>query len=117
MFCLFLLILDSSALWLYGNRLVKIGSGGKYSSNFNLKNVLNIGENSIFEVEVNLSDKKVHYFLNKVQCPVSVYGISSPLLFGVNAFDSNAILEVIFVRKLTKSFVDSSIECERIRWR
>jgi hypothetical protein len=94
-----------------------IRSGGKWSKNFNKNKEYDVGDNTEVEVEVDMKMKVIFYFINKKQCPYYISDVScSPLLFGISAFQSNAILEVLSVKKIVKSSSDPSVFCEAIKW-
>jgi hypothetical protein len=42
---------------------------------------------------------------------------SSPLFFGINAYKSNCILEILSIKKIVKSSSDPSVLCECIQWK
>jgi hypothetical protein len=111
--------LDSSCLLLfYGSDLAQICSGGKWSKYFNRNNEYNAGYNTVVEVEVDMEKKAIFYFINKKQCPYYISDISSsPLLFGISAALSNAIVQVLSVKKMRKSSSDPSVRCESIKWK
>jgi hypothetical protein len=72
----------------------------------------------MIEVEVDMEKKMIFYFINSKQCPYYISDVSSsPLLFGISADDSNAILEVLSVKKMVKSSADSSVPCEAMKWK
>jgi hypothetical protein len=65
-----------------------------------------------------MEKKVIFYFINNKQCPICISDVcSSPLLFGISAINSNAILEVLSVKKMVKSSSESSVPCEAIKWR
>jgi hypothetical protein len=103
---------------LYGSDWAKIGSGGNWSGNFNENNEYNVGDNTIIEAEVDIEKKVIFYFINKKQCPYYISDVfSSPFLFGITAGGSDAILEVLSIKKMVKSSSDSSVPCEAIKWK
>jgi hypothetical protein len=105
-------------LHLRGSGYAKIGSGGKWSENFNKNNEYNVGDNTVVEVEVDMEKKVIFYFINKKQCPYFFSDVSSsPLLFGISAWASNAILEILSVKKMVKSSADLSLPCDAIKWK
>jgi hypothetical protein len=64
-----------------------------------------------------MEKKVIFYFINKKQCPYYISDISSfPLLFGISAIQSNAILEVLSVKKIVKSSSDPSVPCKAMKW-
>jgi hypothetical protein len=80
-------------VWLYGSNYAQICSGDKRSGNFNRNNEYNVGDNTLVEVEVDIKKKEIFYFINKKQCPYYICDVfSSPLLFGISAYNSNCIL-------------------------
>jgi hypothetical protein len=110
--------LDSSCLELWNSDLAYIYCGKSHSANFNKKIEFIVENNTIIDVEVNMNDKTIYYFINNKQCPFYVNNISSScLLFNIGALDSSSILEVISVKKLVVSSVDSSVECEPREWK
>jgi hypothetical protein len=65
-----------------------------------------------------LEKKVIYYFINKKQCPYYISDVSSsPLLFGIRAFQSNSILEVLSVKKMVKSSSDPSVRCKAMKWK
>jgi hypothetical protein len=101
-----------------GSDYADIGSGGNWSDNFNKNNEYNVGDNTLVEVEVDMEKKVIFYFINKKQCPYYISDVSSsPLLFGICAYESKAILEVLSVKKMVKSSSDRSVRCEAMKWR
>jgi hypothetical protein len=103
---------------LSGSDYARIGSYfNNWSENFNENKEYNVGDNTEVEVEVNMEKKVIFYFINKKQCPYYISDISSsPLLFGISAYNSNCILEVLSIKKIVKSSSDSSVPCEVIKW-
>jgi hypothetical protein len=102
---------------LYRSDNAQIASGGNWSEFFNGNNEYNVGENTVVEVEADMEKKVIFYFINKKQCPYYISDVSSsPLLFGISAFDSKAILEVLSVKKMVKSSSDPSVPCDAIKW-
>jgi hypothetical protein len=109
--------LDSSCFHLFGSNTAQILSGGNWSSYFNRNNEYNVGGNTIVEVVADMKKKVIFYFINKKQCPYYICDVSSsPLLFGINAFYSNCILEVLSIKKIVKSSSDPSVSCEAVKW-
>jgi hypothetical protein len=103
---------------LYYSNFAQIGSGNNWSETFNGNNEYNVRDNTVVEVEVDMEKKVIFYFINKKQCPYYISGVfSSPLLFGINASFSDAILEILSVKKMVKSSSDSSVPCEAIKWK
>jgi hypothetical protein len=103
---------------LYGSNYAKISSGGNWSENFNKNKEYNVGDNTVVEVEADMEKKVIFYFINKKQCPYYICDVfSSPLLFGINAYKSNCILEILSIKKIVKSSSDPSVPCEGIKWR
>jgi hypothetical protein len=101
-----------------GSNYAEIFSGGNWSDNFNWNNKYNVGDNTVVEVEVDMEKKVIFYFINKKQCPYYVCDVSSsPLLFGINAYYSNSILEILSIKKIVKSSSDPSVPCEAIKWK
>jgi hypothetical protein len=111
--------LDSSSLGFNGSKYVQIGSGNySWTPNFNSNNEFNVGNNSVVEIEVDMEKKVIYYFINNKQCPYYISDVSSsPLLFGISALNSNAILEVLSVKKMRKSSVDPSVPCKAMKWK
>jgi hypothetical protein len=103
-------------LWLYSSNIAQICSGNNWSGNFNENNEYNVGDNTEVEVEVDMEKKVIYYFINKKQCPFYICDSSSPILFGICAFESNATLEVLSVKKMVKSSSDPSVPCKAIKW-
>jgi hypothetical protein len=102
---------------MYGSNYADIGSGNNWSKYFDENNEYNVGDNTVVEVEVDMEKKMIFYFINKKQCPYYISDISSsPLLFGISAKYSNAILEVLSIKKMEKSTADPSVVCEAIKW-
>jgi hypothetical protein len=112
-----ILFLDSSALEIYNVKGIDIGSGGKWSSEFNTNNEYKFGDNSIVDVEVDMNKNTVHYFINNNLCPYYHFDISSfPLVFGISAIRSKGIIEIICVKKTRRSSVNPSVKCEGMKW-
>jgi hypothetical protein len=107
-------------LYLYRSDCANIGCGDRdhWSENFSENNEYNVGDNTVVEVEVDMEKKVIFYFINKKQCPYYISDVSSsPLLFGIRAYWSNSILEVLSVKKIVKSSSDPSVLCEAVKWR
>jgi hypothetical protein len=103
---------------LYGSNDVEIRSSVKWSGNFNENNEYNVKNNTVVEVEVDMEKKVIFYFINKKQCHYYICDVSSsPLLFGISAYWSNCILEVLSIKKIVKSSSDPSFPCEVIKWK
>jgi hypothetical protein len=103
---------------LYGSNNAYIRSGGYWSEYFNKNNEYNVGDNTVVEVEVDMEKKVIFYFINKKQCPYYICDVFSfPLLFGIRAYNSNCILEVLSIKKIVKSSSDRSVPCETIKWK
>jgi hypothetical protein len=101
-----------------GSDYAQIRSGYNWSENFNENNEYNVGDNTVVEVEVDMEKKVIFYFINKKQCPYYISGVSSsPLLFGICAWFSNSILEVLSIKKIVKSSSDPSVPCEAMKWK
>jgi hypothetical protein len=108
---------DSSAIRIYKVDDIYIGSGWKCSPKFNKNNEYKFGDNSIVDVEVDMNKKTIHYFINNNLCPYYHSNISSsPLLFGINGFNSKGIIEVTSINKMKKSSINSSAKCKAIKW-
>jgi hypothetical protein len=72
----------------------------------------------MIDVEVDMNNKTIYFFLSSKQFHSYVNNIpSSCLLFGISANYSTSIVEVISVRKLKKSSADPSVICEPQKWR
>jgi hypothetical protein len=105
-------------LRLFRSFYAEIAFGGNWSEKFNKNNEYNVGDNTVVEIEVDMEKKVIFYFINKKQCPYYISDVSSfPLLFGIRAYDSNAILEVLLVKKMVKSSSDPSVLCEAKKWK
>jgi hypothetical protein len=105
---------------LYDSNWANIGSGGKWSENFNRNKEYNVGDNTEIEVEVevDMEKKVIFYCINKKQCPYYISDVSSsPLSFGISAYKSNSILEILSIKKIVKSSSDRSVRCEAMKWR
>jgi hypothetical protein len=104
---------------LYGSNYAKICSGNyNWSKNFNENKEYNVGDNTVVEVEADMERKEIFYFINKKQCPYYICDVSSSLLlFGISAYFSNCILEVLSIKKIVKSSSDPSVPCETMKWR
>jgi hypothetical protein len=103
---------------LYDSNWANIGSGGKWSENINRNNKYNVGDNTVVEVEIDMEKKVIFYFINKKQCPYYICDISSSLLlFGIRAYYSNCILEVLSIKKIVKSSSDPSVRCKAMKWK
>jgi hypothetical protein len=103
---------------LSGSDWADIVSGENGSDNFNKNNKYNVGDNTVVEIEVDMEKKVIFYFINKKECPYYISDVSSsPLLFGISAFQSNSILEVLSIKKIVKSSSDPSVPCEAMKWR
>jgi hypothetical protein len=64
-----------------------------------------------------MNKKTIHYFINNNLCPYYHFDIcSSPLLFGISGYGSKGIIEIISVKKVKRSSIDPSAECEGIKW-
>jgi hypothetical protein len=111
-------ITDSSALQIHKDNDIYIDSAGNWSSSFNENNEYNFGNNSIVDVEVDMNKKTIHYFINTKLCPYfHSYISSSPLVFGISAKKSHAIIKVLCVKKMRKSFVNFSGKCKAMKWK
>jgi hypothetical protein len=105
-------------LYLRGSNWAVIGSGGDWSNNFNKNNDYQVKVNAEVEIEVDVKKKVIYYFINSKYCPYYISDVFSfPLLFGISGGLSNAILEVVSVKKMVKSSVDSSVPCKAINWK
>jgi hypothetical protein len=114
----FFFYLGSSSLWLDDSNITHIGSGNMWIDDFNENNEYNVGDNTVVEEEADMEKKVIFYFINKKQCPYYISDVSSsPLLFGISGRWSNAILEVLSVKKLVKSSADPSVPCNAIKWK
>jgi hypothetical protein len=103
---------------LSGSNRAQIGSGGNWSEYFNENNEYNVGDSTAVEIEVDMEKKVIFYFINNKQCPYYICDVSSsPLSFGVSAYDSSAILEVLSIKKMKKSSVDPFVTYEAIKWK
>jgi hypothetical protein len=103
---------------LCGSDYAQIISGGKWTENFNKNNEYNVGDNAVVEVEVDMKKKVIFYFINGKQCPYYICDVSCfPLLFGINAINSNSILEILSIKKIVKSSSDPSVRCETMKWK
>jgi hypothetical protein len=103
---------------LYGSNYAAIISGGKWTEYFNRNNEYNVGDNTVVEVEVDMEQKVIFYFINNKQCPYYISDVSCfPLLFGISAYNSNCILEVLSIKKIVKSSSDPSVSCKAMKWR
>jgi hypothetical protein len=110
--------LDSSCLFLYCSDWAQIGCGYNWSGNFNRNKEYYVGDNTEVEVEIDMEKKVIFYFINKKQCPYYISDVSSsPLLFGISAYYSNAILEVFSVKKIVKSSSDPYVRCKAMKWK
>jgi hypothetical protein len=108
--------LDSSCLHLIEFDWARIYCGS-FSENFNKNNEFKVENNTIIDVEVNMKNRTIYYFINNKQCPFYVNNISSScLLFGISAYYSSSIIEIISIKKHQKSSFDSSAKCEAIEW-
>jgi hypothetical protein len=83
-----------------------------------IKKEYDLGDNTEVEIEVDMEKKGIFYFINKMQCPYYICGVSSSsLLFGISADYSNAVLKVLSVKKMEKSSAHPSLKCDGIKWK
>jgi hypothetical protein len=110
-------MLESSCLHALNLNRVCICSAGTDSDDFNMNKEFEIGDNTIIDVEVDMNNKLLYYFIGNKQCPFYVNNISSSnLLFGISAVKSSSVIEVISIKKVNKSSVDPSVKCKPLEW-
>jgi hypothetical protein len=62
----------------------------------------NFGENSTIEMEVDMNEKTLHFFINNIQLPYVVENITSPSLsFGISGYGTNLTVELVSLIKLS----------------
>jgi hypothetical protein len=106
------------ALSIHNPEWVEICSGDYCSYCFNENNNLKVGNNSLVEVEIDINKKIVLFYINGMQCPYYVDDVvSSPLLFGVSGRDTQSIVEILLVQKLSNSSIISSLNNNKIKWK
>jgi hypothetical protein len=88
--------------------------GGSYSSDFGKQS--NFGENSTIEMEVNMNEKTLHFFINKTQLPYVVHSITSLFLsFGISGYDTKLTVEFLSLIKLNKPSANNQ-NCTKFQW-
>jgi hypothetical protein len=74
-------------------------------------------KNSVVELELNMNEKTLYFFLNNKQIPYFIYNISSsPLSFGISGLNTNSSIEIISLLKLHKPTINNNIPSEKIEW-
>jgi hypothetical protein len=74
-------------------------------------------ENSVVELELNINEKTLYFFLNNKQIPYFIYNISSsPLSFGITGRWTNSSIEIISLLKLHKPTINNNISFKKIEW-
>jgi hypothetical protein len=106
--------LESASFYLYSGGSC-ICYGGSNSSDLGKPD--SFGENSVIELELNMMNKTLHFFLNKKQLPYVIENItSSPLCFGISScYKIN--IEIISLLKLNEPTTDNNITCSKFEWK
>jgi hypothetical protein len=75
-------------------------------------------ENSIVELELNMNEKTLYFFLNNKQIPYFIYNTySSPLSFGISGEYTNSNIEIISLLKLHKPTTNNNVRSVKLEWR
>jgi hypothetical protein len=111
---LFLLIcLESASLTLYPNSsFINYGGSSSY-----IGKQSDFGENSTIEMEVNMNEKTLHFFINRTKLPYVVHNITSPSLsFGISAgYRTKLTVELLSLIKLNKPSANNQ-NCTKFQW-
>jgi hypothetical protein len=74
-------------------------------------------ENCVVELELNVNEKTLYFFLNNKQIPYFIYNISSsPLSFGISGYKTNSSIEIISFLKLHKPTINNNIPSQKFEW-
>jgi hypothetical protein len=74
-------------------------------------------ENSVVELELNMNEKTLYFFLNNKQIPYFIYNIlSSPLSFAISGQYTKSSIEIISLLKLHKPTINYNIPSEKYEW-
>jgi hypothetical protein len=77
----------------------------------------NFGENSTIEMEVNMNEKTLYFFINKAQLPYVVHNITSPSLsFGISGDNTKLTVELLSLIKLNKPSANNQ-NCTKFDWK
>jgi hypothetical protein len=75
-------------------------------------------ENSVVELELNMNEKTLYFFLNNKQIPYFICNVSSsPLSFGISGCWTNSNIEIISLLKLHKPTINNNIFSEKYELR
>jgi hypothetical protein len=113
LFFILFIYLESASLKIcsYGSYIYY---SGFYSSSFGKQS--NFGESSTIEMEVNMNEETLHFFINKTQLPCVVHNITSPSIsFGISGIYTELTVELLSLIKLNKP--SSNIQnCTKFDW-
>jgi hypothetical protein len=89
-------------------------NGRKY---WKVKMGLRMGDNGEVGVEADFPRAELHYFVNDTQLHYIVAHVhTSPLLFGLSAVDSNAVVEILSLQKLTRPTFNCKEKYMSVDW-
>jgi hypothetical protein len=104
----------------YGSGSDDFNKNSEFDILYNRKtDVLVNDDNGKIDVLVNMNKRVIYYFINGKQCPYYINNVSSSssLLFGISAYDSSSIIEVLSIIKMKESYVNPSLECKALEWK